>query len=432
MSTGILAAGLSHKTAPIGLLERLAVPDERLPKALHQLLTYEHVFEGVVLSTCNRIEVYAAASRFHGGAQDLRNFFAEFCHVAPEDFVDHLYTYHEEGAVEHLFRVASGIDSMIVGESEILGQVKRAYQVALDEQAAGRFLGRAFRQALTVGKRARTETSISRNPASISSAAVALARGVLGSDEGSSLEGKSVAVVGAGEMGKLAVRALANAGATGVTIVNRSEARGQSLADRFGARARPLSELASVLLEADILICSTNSPQTIVDRPLVSSAMQSRAPGSPLLIVDIAVPRDVDPAAGELDGVELRDIDDLRTVVETSLGSRQREVARVEEIISRELDRFGDWERASEIAPLLSALMDRAEVIRAAEVERLSGGRGLSESERETLDRITRRTVAKLLHEPLEKARSLAGSERGRVYLSALRELFGLDDEPDA
>ena len=174
MSTGILVAGLSHKTAPIGLLERLAVADERLPKALHQLLTYEHVFEGAVLSTCNRIEVYAAASRFHGGAQDLRNFFAEFCHVAPEDFVDHLYTYHEEGAVEHLFRVASGIDSMVVGESEILGQVKRAYQLALEEQAARRFLGRAFRQALRVGKRARSETAISRNPASISSAAVAV------------------------------------------------------------------------------------------------------------------------------------------------------------------------------------------------------------------------------------------------------------------
>jgi glutamyl-tRNA reductase len=255
----------------------------------------------------------------------------------------------------------------------------------------------------------------------------------LGADETSTLKGKTVAVVGAGEMGKLAVRALVDAGATDVTIVNRSEDRGRRLADRFGARTLPLSELSSMLGQADILICSTNSPQTVVDRPLVSSALRSRRSRSQLLIVDIAVPRDVDPAVAEVDGVELRDIDDLRSVVETTLGSRRGEAARVEEIISYEIARFCDWERASEIAPTLSALVARAEEIRVAELQRLSGGLGrLSESERQALDRLTRRMVAKLLHEPLEKARSLAGSEQGRIYLSALRELFGLDDEPDA
>src|SRR5918912_1503395 len=218
----ILVVGLNHRTAPVGLLERLSISEEMLPKALHQLSTYDHVLEGVVLSTCNRVEVYAAVSRFHGGAQDLRNLLAEFCHVAPEDFADHLYTYHEDGAVAHLFRVVAGIDSMVVGESEILGQVRRAYQGAVDHGTVQRTLGRAFRQALHVGKRARTETAIARNAVSISSAAVDLARRAFSNR---SLSNKRVIIVGAGKMGGLAMRALARAGARDVTIVNRTGER---------------------------------------------------------------------------------------------------------------------------------------------------------------------------------------------------------------
>lgn len=425
----IVVVGLNHKTAPLGLLERLSISDERLVKALHQLLGYEHVAEGAVLSTCNRIEVYASATRFHGGAQDLRNFLAEFCHVAPEDFTDHIYTYHDEAAVRHLFRVASGIDSMIVGESEILGQVRRAYQVAFDEGGLRRVLGTAFSRALHVGKRSRTETAIGRNPISISSAAVELARRAFSEK---SLAGKHVVIVGAGKMGRLAAQALATAGADRVTIVNRTEERATELAGRFpSATARAFEELVPALVEADIAICSTTAPESVIDVATMKRVVAERHRGRSLLIVDIGVPRDVEHEVGDLPGIELRDIEDLSGVVESNLGSRVAEITKVEDVITNELDRFTRWERAGEIGPTIAALIERAEAIRKAEVERAIGGRRLSEAERATIDRATKKIVGALLHQPLERARELAASKQGRRHLDALRELFELDVDDD-
>ena len=422
----VVVVGLNHKTAPVSLLERLAIPDERLSKALHQLGTYTHVLEGTVLSTCNRIEVYAAVSRFHGGAQDLRNFLAEFGHVAPEDFSDHLYTYHDEGAVKHLFRVASGIDSMVIGESEILGQVRRAFVHASDEGMTGHVLGTAFRRALRCGKRARTETAIGRNPASISSAAVELARRAYAGF----LDGRAVAIVGAGKMGRLAVRALKDAGVGDVTIVNRRPERARSLAGAFGIEPRPLEDLETVLAGSDIVISSTTAPSTIVDASVVRRALGRRASADPLFVVDIAVPRDVDPAVGELPGVVLRDIEDLRGVVEATRGSRTEEVSKVETLISTELDRFLAWERASESEPTAAALVARAEAIRVEEVERLRARLGsLSPHERDAVELLSRRIVAKLLHAPLKNLKETAGSRQGHVHLDVLRSLFELDDE---
>src|SRR5918998_1148997 len=236
----VIVVGLNHRTAPIALLERLAIPEDRIPKALHHLLTFDHVLEGVTLSTCNRIEVYAVVSRFHGGAQDLRNFLAEFGHVAPEEFTDYLYTYHDDAAVRHLFRVAAGVDSMVVGESEILGQTKRALQMSSDEGVVGHLLGHAFRQALAVGKRARSDTGIGRHPVSVSSAAVELARRAFPSG---SLEGKRVLVVGAGKMGALAVQSLGRAGAREVTVVSRTGERARDVAEASGVGARGLHDL---------------------------------------------------------------------------------------------------------------------------------------------------------------------------------------------
>jgi glutamyl-tRNA reductase len=423
----VVVVGLNHKTAPVDLLERLTISEERLPKALHHLSTFEHVLEGVVLSTCNRVEVYAAVSKFHGGAQDIRNFLAEFCHVAPEDFADRIYSYHDDAAIRHLFRVASGVDSMVVGESEILGQVRRAFQAASEEALVQRVLGAAFRKALRVGKRVRTETFIGRNPVSISSAAVELARRAFA---GGSLADKRVAIVGAGKMGTLAARALAQAGATDISVVNRSEERAAALASTFDAVAHTWDELAEVVAAADILICSTTAPRAILDRDQLAAAVSDRL-HRPLFIVDIAVPRDVDPAAQDLDGVVLRDIDDLRGVVEHGIGSRLDEVGRVEEIINGELQSWIEWERATEIAPTIAALVARAEGLRAAETERVRGQlESLTESERRAVEQLTKRIVAKLLHPPLEKARELASSKQGHLYLTALRELFELGDEP--
>jgi glutamyl-tRNA reductase len=423
----IVVVGLNHKTAPIALLERLAIQEADLPKGLHHLNASDHVVEAVVLSTCNRIEIYATVTKFHGGVLDLRNFLVEFCYVAPEDFTDHLYTYHDEGAIGHLFRVAAGIDSMIIGESEILGQVRRAYQISQEEGMTGRLLGTAFRRALRVGKRARTETGIGRNPVSISSAAVELARRAFEPD---TLAGRKIAIVGAGKMGRLAARALAHAGAGEVVILNRTAEKAEELAQTFGAEPRSFEELPDVLAEADIVISSTTAPGTIIDRDLVTRARgRSRATRS-LFVVDIAVPRDVEPAVGELPGVVLRGIEDLRDVVEANLGSRLEEISKVEEIIEEEVFGFVEWERAGEAAPTSSALVGRADQIRRKELDRIAVRlAAMSPEDRAAIDHLTRRIVAKILHTPLSKTRELASSKQGYVYLSALRELFDLDDE---
>ena len=425
----VVVVGLNHRTAPVELLERLAISEERLPKALHQLCSYERILEGAILSTCNRIEAYAVVSRFHGGAQDLRNFLAEFCHAAPEEFVDHLYTYHDEGALRHLFRVAAGVDSMVVGESEILGQVRRAFQIAQEEEAAQRTLGHAFRQALRVGKRARSETAIGRNPVSISSAAVELARRTFGPG---GLSGKSVAVIGAGKMGRLALRALRQAGASEVTLVNRSEDRGRLAAEEFGAHTATLDDLPRCLRTVDIAISSTTAAEAVVTERTVRPALADRGADHPLLIVDIAVPRDVEPSVADLDGVTVKDIDDLRGVVETSVGGRLSEVGNVEEIIEEELRRFVGWDQASEIEPALAALVRRAEEMRAQEVAHARTRIGeLSDEQQRAVDQLTRRIVAKLLHQPLDNAKELASSKDSPVYLAVLRELFELGDDED-
>lgn len=426
----VVVVGLSHKTAPIGLLERVAIGEEMLPKALYQLATYEHVLEAAVLSTCNRVEVYAVVSRFHGGVQDVRNFLSEFCHVAPEDLADHLYTYYDDAAVRHLLRVAAGIDSLVVGESEILGQVRRAYQVALAEGSAQRLLGAAFRRALKTGKRARSETGIAKNPASVSSAAVELARRAL---PGGSLTGRRVVVVGAGKMGRLAARALIHSGAGNVAVINRSPERARELAAELGVEPLPFSALAGALVDADIVICSTTSPAVIVPRPLVERALGERRADGPLFIVDIAVPRDVDPEVASLPGVVLRDIEDLKGVVEASLGSRMSEIAAVEQIVDEELGGFLDWQSASEIGPTIAQVVGRAEAIRRAELERLAGRlSSLNEEQRAAVEQLTRRIAAKILHGPIDKARELASAKQGHLYLSALRELFELDEQDGA
>jgi glutamyl-tRNA reductase len=422
----VVVLGLNHKSAPISLLERLTIGQEQLPKALHQLENYEHVLEGAILSTCNRIEVYAVVSKFHAGSQDLRNFLSEFCHVAPEDFADHLYTYHDDAAVRHLFRVAAGIDSMVVGESEILGQVRRAYQSAADEGMVQRVLGGAFRQALRVGKRARSETEIGRNPVSVSSAAVDLARRAFPSG---SLDGKKVVIVGAGKMGRLAARSLAAAGARDLTVVNRTDSKGEDLAVLFGGEARSLDDIDEAIHDADILICSTTAPEWVLHRDQIASAMAPR-PERPLLIVDIAVPRDVDPSSADLPGVVLRDIDDLKGVVETNLGSRMGEISKIEEIISGAVDRFVEWERSTEFAPTAAALVAKADVIRRAEMERIASVLGkLTDEQREAIDHLSRRMVSKILHTPLDRVKKMSSSKQGYVHLAALRELFELDDE---
>ena len=423
----VVVVGLNHKTAPISLLERTSISDDRLQKALHHLGNYEHVSEGVVLSTCNRTEIYAAVTKFHGGAQDLRNFISEFCHVAPEELADRLYTYHDEGAVRHLFRVAAGIDSLVIGESEILGQVRRAHDAAVKEGSVGRVLGMALNRAIRTGKRARNETAIGRNPASVSSAAVELARRAF---EDETLVGMQIVIIGAGKMGTLTARLLKQAGGSDVVIVNRTDAKAQAIADEFGATARPWSEIHDVIATADIVISSTTAAGIVLDRQTVEAAVARRTARRPLLIIDIAVPRDIEASVGLLPDVILRDLEDLRTVVETTGRFRRGEVESVEAIIVSEVDSYMTWERAAHAAPIATALVDKAERIRRSELDRAGPAlKNLSEQERAAVDHLTRRMIAKLLHSPLSKTAELAGSARTDLYLAAVRELFELDEE---
>ncbi|MBA2272406.1 MAG: glutamyl-tRNA reductase [Actinobacteria bacterium] len=421
----VVLVGLNYKTAPLDLLERLFIPQERLPKALGHLATLDHVIEGVVISTCNRVEVYGAVTKFHGGVQDLRNFLAEFCHVAVEDFADHLYTYHDEAAVRHLLRVATGIDSMVVGESEILGQIRRSFSAAEQEGSAQRILGAAFRQALRAGKRARTETSIARHPVSVPSAAAELARRRFGT-----LTGKNVVVVGAGAMGRLAARSLMRHGVTDVTVVNRTESRGSRLASDLGAAFRSFNTLGDALAKADIVVSSTTAPSAVIDRALVHTAMTNRRRERPLFIVDIGMPRDVEPDVAREPGVVLQTISDLKDVAEAGRETRLDQIPEVDAIIDQELRRFVEWERSAHVAPTASALVTAGEAIRAAEIERLAKGPArLTPDQVAAVDLATQRITAKLLHTPLKRARELAGSKQGYIYLSAIRELFELDDE---
>jgi glutamyl-tRNA reductase len=414
----VVVIGLNHRTAPLDLLERTAVDVAKLPKILHDLRGRAHLSEAVLLSTCNRTEVYAIAERFHGGYQDVRDFFSELAFLPPEELGDHLYVHHDEAAVAHLFAVAGGLDSAVIGESEILGQVADSWEQARTEGASGASLNLLFRHALEVGKRVRTETGIGRGITSVAQAAVALA-----ADRVGGLTGRRVLLLGAGEMGEGMAVALAGAGVGEVVVANRTHANAELLANRVGGRAARLIDLPAELLVADVLLTSTGASTIMVEHADLATAMTDRR-DAPLLIVDIAMPRDVDPSAGQLEGVTLLDMDDLRAFVEIGVSGRQREASRARVVVDEELDRYRALTTAREVAPLITAMRERVENVRAAELERL--GSGLDADERDAVDAITKAIVAKLLHEPTVRLKDAAGSPKGDRLADALRDLFDL------
>jgi glutamyl-tRNA reductase len=419
----VVVIGLNHRSTPLDLLERMTIGDAALPKALHDLISRTDVSEAVVLSTCNRTEVYAVAERFHGAYQDIRDFLAEVAFLAPEDFSDHLYVHYDAEAVAQLFSVAAGLDSAVLGESEILGQVKHAWEQAREEGAAGPTLNLLFRHALEAGKRARTDTAIGRHTTSISQAAVAMAADRLGG-----LEGRAGLVLGAGEMGEAMALGLAKAG-TVLTVANRTWDTAVALAERTQGRAIRLGDLAAELADVDVLLTSTGAATPLLEADELGPVITARA-GRPLLIVDIAVPRDVDPAVGELPGVTLLDMDDLRAFAAAGTAARSGEVAGVRTIIEDELERYLGASSAREVAPMIVSLRDRAEAVREAEIERYRARLGdLHPSQLEAVEALTHGIIAKLLHEPQVALRDAAGSPRGDRLVAALRDLFALDDD---
>jgi glutamyl-tRNA reductase len=418
----VLALGVSYRRASVELLERLSFSRSDLPKAYHHLTALEAVEESVILSTCNRVEIYAMVPRYHQGFLDLKRFLSESREVPTEEFAEPLYAHYEDDAAEHLFSVAAGIDSMVLGEPQILLQVSQAVRAAKDEGAAGPALTTLFREAGRVGRRARRETAIESSPAAFVEAGATLASAHLGG-----VDGRSVLVIGAGEMSALAIRALRERGAGPVTIVNRTPERAARLAQRTGGAAHGSFErLELALSSADLVVSSTGATEVVLSRELVQRATSGRD-GS-LFLLDLAVPRDVEPAAGELPGVRVADIDDLREVLAERWDELSAEVERVRAIVADETQRFGRQQREARLAPLIKALHRRGEEVRIREIRRLASRlRGLSDRERQAVEALAAGVVAKLLHEPVVRLKEGAGTAEGEAHARALAELFDLD-----
>ena len=394
----VVVIGLNHRTAPLEQLERTAVSADALPKALVDVCSRPNVSEAVVLSTCNRTEVYAVVDRFHGAYQDIRDFLCDVAGAAPEELADHLSSRFDDDAVLHLFEVAAGLDSAVLGESEILGQVRGAWELAQAEGAARSSLNLLFRHAVEVGKRVRTETGIGRSTASVSSAAVEMAIEHLGG-----LAGRRVLVVGAGDMGEGMAVALRDAGAGEMLVANRTIGRAEELAARVSGRALALADVESVLGDVDVLLSSTGAGTVLFEHHVVAEAMRDRA-DRPLLVVDIAVPRDVDHAVASIPGVTLFDLDDLRSFAERGLAERRAEAADARAIAVEEVERYAEIASARQAAPLVQP----------------------ADEQRAAVEAVTRAVVAKLLHEPTVRLKDAAGSPRGERYAEVLRDLFDL------
>jgi glutamyl-tRNA reductase len=415
----IVVIGINHRTAPVTLLEKTTIADSALPKALHNLGVRDDIREVVVLSTCNRTEVYAVVERFHGAYDDIRDFFCEVSGLPGEDIAPHLFSQHDEAAVAHLFEVASGLDSAVVGESEIIGQVRDAWESAMAQGVARSSLNLLFRYAIETGKRARTETGISRSTASVSHAAVEMAEDIIGS-----LSGARVLVVGAGEMGEGVATALARAGARSV-VVNRSGGRGEALAEKVGARVAPFSDLSAEVAAADVVVSCTGAGDMVLTHGAVSAARDGAT--TPLLIVDIALPRDVESSVAGIDGVTLRDLDHLKEWAARGLSARTAEVGQVRSIIEEEVERFVLDSAQRQAAPLVAQLREAIDEVRTAELARFSGRLAqMGEEEREVIETITRSIVAKMLHNPSVRLREAAGTPQGERLSAAVRDLFNL------
>ncbi len=422
----LLLVGISHRTAPVELRERIDFQTRGVDLALQALAARGAAREAVVLSTCNRAEIYAACDDVPAARADLAQFIADFHGVDHASLAPHVYDVADLEAAGHLFRVAAGLDSLVVGEPQILGQVKEAYTAAGDAQTVGPVLNRLFHSSFGVGKRVRTETGIGSGAVSVSYAAVALARKIFGD-----LQGRSVVVIGAGEMGKLTALHMKSQGVPRITIVSRTMAHAARTAEAIGgASAAPWDDLDNAISASDIVIAATGATAPILTKAHVEAVMRPRR-SRPLFIIDIAVPRDVEAAAGEIEQVFLYNIDDLQATVRENLARRTSEVARAESIVAEEVERFGSWLRSRGAIPTVVALRQRFEQIRRAELERLEFKMSaLPPDARARVDEITHLIVEKLLLTPTEQLKSLGDADTVGAYAETLRRLFALSDDP--
>ncbi|MGA6947668.1 MAG: glutamyl-tRNA reductase [Solirubrobacterales bacterium] len=420
--SGLLALGVSHRTASLALREQLALTEGRAAGVLNGLVSEETISEGVALSTCNRTELYLVATDSVEAEAAGLGVLAREAGIRPTELLGPLYSLRGTEAARHLYRVTAGLDSMIVGEAEIQGQVKRAYELALVEGATGPILNRMFRGALAAGKRARTETAVGQKGVSIPSVAVELAQRNLGD-----LSARRVLLVGAGETSELTARALAARGSDAVFIANRGYKRAISLAQRFGGEAVRIDDLPAQLAVADIVVSTTNSPHHLIERSELEVIMRQRE-NKPFLLIDLAVPRDIDPECREIEGVSLYDVDEVQAIVEQNASGREAEGRRASGILDAELSRFERWLGAQEVMPTVTALRERADsIVSQVLAENATRWESLSATDRERVEQMARAIANRLLHEPTVRIKGIADREDAYLQVSALRELFGFD-----
>jgi glutamyl-tRNA reductase len=423
----LLLVGISHRTAPVDLRERVDFQVRGVADALRALAARGSTREAVVVSTCNRAELYVACEEALATRADLVKFLSDFNGVASAEIAPHVYDVTDLDVARHLFRVAAGLDSLVVGEPQVLGQVKDAHTAATDAHTAGPILNRLFHASFAVGKRVRTETGLGSGAVSVSFAAVALARKIFGD-----LAGRTVAVIGAGEMGKLTALHMKSQGVQHVTMISRTMAHAARTAEAIGgASAAPWDDMDAVLSASDIVITATGAPAPILTKAHIESVMRPRR-NRPLFIIDIAMPRDVEAAAGEIEQVFLYNIDDLQATVRENLARRTGEVSRAEAIVGEEVDKFGAWFRSRGAIPTVVALRQRFEAIRRAELERLDFKLStLPPEARARVDEITHLIVEKLLLTPTEQLKALGDADAVASYAEALTRLFGLAEQDE-
>ncbi len=419
----LLLVGLSHKTAPVEIREKIAFPESKLVGALNSLLKNDFISEAVILSTCNRSEIYVVTNNLDKGKEGVVNFLCSYHDLSRKRLEGFLYFKTGLDVTYHLFRVISSLDSMVVGEAQILGQVKEAYSHAFEAGATNVILNRLFRHAFSVGKRVRTETEIGESAVSISYAAVELAKKVF-----EDLRGKTVMIIGAGKMSELTAKHLLGNGVTSVIVSNRTHERAVELAHKFQGRAVKFDENLEYMVEADIVISSTGAPHYVIKKDDVVKIMQARK-HKPIFFIDIAVPRDVEPEVNDIYNAYLYDIDDLGSVVEANIAERRKEAEKCEAIVSEEVEEFFAWLNSLEVVPAISALKKKAEEIRESELKKMEGKFShLSEKEKNAIEALASGIVNKLLHEPVVELKSRARHKDGYVYIEALRELFNLQE----
>ncbi|WP_336782761.1 glutamyl-tRNA reductase [Paenibacillus illinoisensis] len=419
----IVVVGLNYRTAPVEVRERFTFAEKDLSEALQQLKLTKSVLEGVIVATCNRTELYVVVDRLHMCGYFIRTFMEQWFNVPREEFTQHLYIYEDDQAIRHLFRVICGLDSMVIGETQILGQVKQAFFTAQEEKSTGTWFNMLFKQAVTLGKRAHSETSIGESAVSVSYAAVELGKRIFGM-----FTDKKVLILGAGKMSELTVKHLYANGASEVIVANRTLARAQELAAKFRGTPFTMEQALERLSEVDIVISSTGAERYVLDASVVRESMKRRQ-SRPLFLIDIAVPRDIDPAIGELSNVFLYDIDDLEGIVESNLEMRKVEAAKIEKMIELEMEDYYHWLKTLGVRPVIRALQEKGASIHEDTMESLFNKLPeLDEHQRKVIRRLTKSIVNQMTTDPINRIKEMAGGKHGDEALRMFTQIFALED----